>query len=222
MNTRTIIVLAAVGLVTLTFGVRVSAVPLTTSAQSDETSRYGADSPGVIAPVGASERLPAEAALPPGLASAVDDFVSRERGSPQAAVQSLRKLQSGLSLDESTIYTFSPDGEAACFVIWKRTAVCPSGTSTLPGVLWSYNGGYPATIAGIERNVPSAIAGIFADNVASVRLLADGKELAMTSANNSFFAIVPASLESETREFSLRVTYTDGSSRERGFANPNS
>jgi hypothetical protein len=220
LRRRTIIVIGCALAVTLAAGVATSALPSSTSSAPGRTSSFGADAPGVIAAVGALDRLPAETTLPPGLADGVGSFVSASRGDAVTAVKSLRMLQAGLGMDRSAIFAFTADGEAACFVIWKRTAVCPSGKSNLPGVLWAYNGGYPATIAGIRRDVPSSVAGLFADNVAAVKLLRDGEEIALQVVNNSFFAEVPASVESEAREFELRVIYEDGAVKTSTFANP--
>ena len=180
-----------------------------------------AGSPALVVPVGAMERLPPDPAAPPKLVDVVRDVTSRRQGNPESSVQSLRKLQSGLGLDANSIYAFSPDGTAVCIAIWRRTVACPDTLGPLPEVLWGYNGGYPATIAGIKRDVPSSITGLFSDNVSDIAVLADSDEVGVNVANNSFFAELSDPSAARAREFTLRATYADGAIKSTVFRNPN-
>jgi len=172
---------------------------------------YGKWAPGVAADVGAMKRLPPEAHPSEPLAEQVRHAASATGGSPEAALQSLRKLRSGLGVSQATLYAFSPGENAACFVVWRWTIVCPTAdASRTPGIEAVLNGGYPAGANGSAVAVPSAIAGLVADNVEAVVLVNIGDRIPLTIKNNAFFYVPAEPVAGAPWTMELHVTYRDG------------
>jgi hypothetical protein len=215
---RTIVVLLGTIFIGGTLALAASALGV--DVLPSQSAHYGDWAPGITAPVGAVDRVPAEAGAPADVLENVRKMAAATGGDPATAVATLRKPRSNLGVSRESLYVFKPDGRATCLMLRKRSSTCPTSAETsTPGVLFMVSGGYPswATADGIA--VPSAIVGVAADNVRAISLIQNGKERALPIKNNAFFSELENAAPSE-RWSTLRIDYVTGATARSRVPNP--
>jgi hypothetical protein len=186
----------------------------------NRSAHYGDWAPGVAAPVGAADRVPAEARAPADVLENVRKMAAATGGDPAAAVATLRKLRGNLGALRESLYVFRPDGRATCLMLWKRSSTCPTSPETsTPGVLFMVSGGYPSWATADGVAVPSAIVGVAADNVRAISFIQNGRERALPINNNAFFFELEDAAPGE-RWSTLRIEYVTGTTSTVRVPNP--
>jgi hypothetical protein len=192
------------------------------SASSRADARpYGEWAPGVIAKVAAMGHVEPQRNRSVEVVGRVRHIASITGGDADAAVASLRKLQSGLGTSKVTLYAFSPGQGAVCLVVWKWSTTCPTAeASATPGVVSIMNGGYPAGVNGSTVDVPSTFAGLVADNVKAVTFVNNGHAVRLAIRNNTFFHVPTEPAAGTPWSMELRITYDGGSTAALSLPDP--
>ncbi|HXQ86446.1 MAG: hypothetical protein WCE47_14000 [Gaiella sp.] len=143
---------------------------------------------GVSTGVSSLDRLPAVSNLPPKVQAWLTYDSTLSGTDPTQARASVRRLRSTLGTTQSDVYAFRSRSGATCYLITGRTGSCPQDASRgTPGFQWTIGGGYPG--------VPSALAGVVADDVSAIELTVDGKDVPVSIENNFAFAEFPTTAQ---------------------------
>jgi hypothetical protein len=177
--------------------------------------------PGVRNDVGSMRTLSPVVDVPAAVLSAVRDSASRSGGDPGDAAQSLRLLVTGAGVTGDQLYAFKGYQGEVCFILWRRMGTCPQGAQTFDqGIVWAVAGSYPAIVGNRELNVPSAVVGIVADNIASVTLAQGSTSTTLPIVRNAFFYELADVADGTPWDARLLVGYTDGSQKTIALPDP--
>jgi hypothetical protein len=176
---------------------------------------------------GANASVDAMSALPPAnpgpdLVQAVRRTALATNGDPNLAVDSLRELRTHLGIaGRDSILAFKHPNGAVCVVVWKRAATCPTaGEASLPGVEWLVAGGYPASVAGRQIDLPSAFVAVVDASVHSVALVTDGSPKVLPIINNAVYVELMPPPEGQPWDVRVDVESEDGSHRSIAVPDP--
>lgn len=172
---------------------------------------FGTWAPGVAAPATALARLPIAMSSPPQITRLIQRAVETTGGDLTAATSSLRVAGVGLGVSHSSLYVYSPGQGALCLIVWPRDGACPTLEKTdHPGLLFTFSPGGPG-YPGLPASTPPAIAGIAADNIATVEFRDNGDLENLVIAHNVFFQEIPSPPPAGTPwTMTLEVTYVGG------------
>jgi hypothetical protein len=189
--------------------VAAAAVVLLGTAGASAFAIYGSGSaPGLTAGVSSLDRLPRPASLPVAVTDHLGRLAASAGISTADAEAGMRLLRVGLPRGD--LYAFRGTEGRVCFILTRGVGLCPaSATAGEPGVMWAVSAGYPGE--------ESALVALVADNVSSVELIGGEAPTSLPIVNNSIYASLPRL--NQNGDFSLIVSYGDGSRREIAIGN---